>query len=188
MWLEPRQAFLAGFILAAMSFALALPWRRRARQSQALRQTAARDDAGRALILLVSILLAGVVLAAVGLELPRARDGAALALAVGALLSAWLFGNLAAALHYAHVYYDVDGTTGQDRGGLAFPGTPDPEFPDFCYFAFVLGMTFQVSDVAITDTGLRRLATVHGIVAFLFNVGVIALSVSLVGAAISPRG
>ncbi len=69
----------------------------------------------------------------------------------------------------------------QDTGGLQFPGDEMPLYSDFAYFSFVLGMTFQVSDVVITSRGLRRFALYHALAAFLFNIIVVALSVSLIG-------
>lgn len=65
-----------------------------------------------------------------------------------------------------------------------FPGTREPLFDDFCYFAFVIGMTSQVSDVAIESRQMRRLATLHGLQAFFFNLGVLALTVNMLSAAI----
>jgi uncharacterized membrane protein len=84
------------------------------------------------------------------------------------------------ALHYAHEYYDeIDG------GGLAFPGDDRaPDYWDFVYFAFVIGMTSQVSDVGITGKGIRRTAAAHGIVSFMFNAALLALTVNIAASAI----
>ena len=64
-------------------------------------------------------------------------------------------------------------------GGLQFPGDDLPDYFDFFYFALVLGMTFQVSDVQITARKLRRLATAHGLLGFLFNTIILALTVNI---------
>jgi uncharacterized membrane protein len=104
-------------------------------------------------------------------------------LVVATLTIAWLFGNMVCALHYAHMFYDP-APGGGDHAGLVFPGTERPDFQDFCYFASVLGMTFQVSDVQIVSSRIRRAATVHALVAFFFNIGVVALAVNVVAAAI----
>ena len=93
------------------------------------------------------------------------------------LLLSWLFVNTIFAIHYAHEFY---GDGGGKRSGLEFPGTQEPDYGDFVYFAFVIGMTCQVSDVQISERGIRRVALVHALVAFFFNVIVIALSVSIV--------
>jgi uncharacterized membrane protein len=95
------------------------------------------------------------------------------ALLVGTLLLSWLMTHTAFALRYAHEYYSARG------GGLEFPGEKKPDYWDFFYFSLVLGMTFQVSDVQITSRKLRRLATVHGLLAFLFNTVILALSVNI---------
>jgi uncharacterized membrane protein len=100
------------------------------------------------------------------------------ALLVVTLLLSWLMTHTAFALRYAHEYYTVSGQGGAD-GGLEFPGEKKPDYWDFFYFALVLGMTFQVSDVQITSHKLRRLATVHGLLAFLFNTVILALSVNI---------
>jgi uncharacterized membrane protein len=81
------------------------------------------------------------------------------------------------ALHYAHEYYG-----GEDvgrGGGLKFPSDPQPDYWDFVYFSFVLGMTFQVSDVQVTRKRVRRLVVAHGIVSFFFSVTIIALMVNI---------
>jgi uncharacterized membrane protein len=101
------------------------------------------------------------------------------ALLVVTLLLSWLMTHTAFALRYAHEYYAVSGRDGEVDGGLEFPGEKTPDYWDFLYFALVLGMTFQVSDVQITARKLRRLATVHGLLAFLFNTVILALSVNI---------
>jgi uncharacterized membrane protein len=184
-FVAPDRAFLLGFDLGASVFALATWLAMRGASAERLRADAARNDAGRALLLLVASILLLVVLIVVGVEVARSdgTDVAQLALVVGTLILAWLFGNLVYALHYVHLFYDP-GTGGADHEGLIFPGTQRPLFPDFCYFAFVLGMTFQVSDVQIASPRIRRTATVHGLVAFFFNIGIVALTVSVVAGAI----
>jgi uncharacterized membrane protein len=86
--------------------------------------------------------------------------------------------NVTFAYRYAHEFYArrEDGTHAR---GLEFPGEPHPDYLDFLYFAFVLGMTFQVSDVQITSRTLRRVATAHGLIGFVFNAVVLALAVNI---------
>lgn len=87
-------------------------------------------------------------------------------------------------IRYAHLYYDFEDETSADvkrhAGGLEFPGEPLPDFIDFAYFSFVLGMTFQVADVSITGRRIRRLALLHGLLAFVYNTAIIALSINIV--------
>jgi len=99
-------------------------------------------------------------------------------LVVATLVLAWGFVNAVYAVHYAHIFYDRT-SSGADRFGLRFPKTQYPEFSDFIYFSFVIGMTFQVSDVEITLPRLRRIVTVHAILAFFFNLGVVALTINV---------
>ena len=99
-------------------------------------------------------------------------------------LLSWLFLHIVFALHYAHEYY---GERSDDQiGGLKFPGQQSPDYWDFVYFSFVIAMTSQVSDVAITSKVIRRVATVHGVLSFFFNVSVLALTVNMVSNLIKP--
>ena len=97
------------------------------------------------------------------------------------LVLAWLFANSVYALHYAHVYYFGSGEAGEPPGGIDFPGTRSPDYSDFAYFAFTLGMTFQTSDVAISEPSVRRLVLVQCLASFVFNIGVIAFTINALG-------
>lgn len=102
-----------------------------------------------------------------------------LALVIATLAISWLTTQLIFALRYAHEFYSSsDGSDAMD-GGLDFPHEPEPDYLDFLYFAMVLGMTFQVSDVDITARKIRRLATLHGLVGFTFNTVILALTVNI---------
>lgn len=108
-----------------------------------------------------------------------------LALHVGltfiALGFSWLLIHTRFAFHYAHSYYNVAQLQQGVRtdGGLDFPGEREPDYLDFAYFSFVIGMTSQVSDVVVTSRAMRRLILLHGLLAFGFNVVVVALSVNI---------
>jgi uncharacterized membrane protein len=184
-WIDVAPAFLIGFDAAAALFVLITCARMGPASADRLRLSAARNDAGRALLLVIVALLLAVILVVVGLELGGKDEARAVEvlLLVLTLTIAWTFGNMVCALHYARMYYDAH-PGGGDHAGLRFPGTEAPDFWDFCYFAFVLGMTFQVSDVQIVSARIRRTATVHGLVAFFFNIGVVALTVNLIAGAI----
>lgn len=95
------------------------------------------------------------------------------------ILLSWLFAHTAFAIHYAHEFY---GRRGSARApGLIFPGKSEPpDYGDFLYFSFVIGMTCQVSDVQVSMRPWRRLVLIHGLVSFLFNTVVLALSINLV--------
>lgn len=94
----------------------------------------------------------------------------------------WAVLNTLFAFHYARLYYAPEGEDGgkrEDAGGLDFPGTPEPGIWDFLYFAFVMGATFQTSDVEIRTTGIRIVAMFHSIASFVFNTVLLALAVNL---------
>jgi uncharacterized membrane protein len=97
------------------------------------------------------------------------------------MLFSWILIHTIFTLRYAHIYYgDDENKPDIHAGGLIFPGGNRPEYMDFAYFSFVLGMTFQVSDVQITTARLRKLALVHGLLSFGFNTIMIALTINLV--------
>jgi uncharacterized membrane protein len=111
--------------------------------------------------------------------MPDARRGVQVALVAGTLLASWLMTHVTFAFRYAHEFYARDaGGPDVDRG-LEFPGEREPDYLDFLYFSLVLGMTFQVSDVQITSRKLRRVAAGHGLLSFLFNTVIIALTVNI---------
>ncbi len=99
-------------------------------------------------------------------------------LAASTLIMSWLTAHVVFAIRYAHEWYDCDDGLNL-RQGLEFPGDTQPDYMDFLYFSLVLGMTFQVSDVQITSRRLRRLALLHGLVSFLYNTIILALTVNI---------
>jgi uncharacterized membrane protein len=108
-----------------------------------------------------------------------AASGVRVALVAVTLFISWLMTHVTFAFRYAHEFYADDlGGPGVDRG-LEFPGETQPDYLDFLYFSLVLGMTFQVSDVQITSRKLRRVATLHGLLSFLFNTVIVALTVNI---------
>jgi uncharacterized membrane protein len=100
-------------------------------------------------------------------------------LVAATLALSWLMTHTTFAFRYAHEYYANDLGGPDVDGGLEFPGETKPDYLDFMYFSLVLGMTFQVSDVQITSRKFRRLAAVHGLLSFLFNTIILALTVNL---------
>src|SRR6185503_3941088 len=100
-----------------------------------------------------------------------------------AVISSWMLVHTVFGLRYAHTYYgDPDGPQGprSHAGGLLFPGDREPDYMDFAYFSFVIGMTFQVSDVQITTREFRTLVLVHGMLSFGFNTVILALTINTV--------
>ena len=109
---------------------------------------------------------------------PAAAKEVKVGLVAATLALSWLLAQFVFALRYAHEYYSGP-PGGPVDAGLAFPSEPEPDYWDFVYFSVVLGMTFQVSDVNITSRKFRRLATLHGLLGFVFNTVIIALTVNL---------
>lgn len=172
-------AILLGFDLAAVVF-LGIMMRLFNDASPVnMRRQARVQDAGRWGILWSGVVLSAVVLVALSTELHAAKGGGLLALVVGvvSIVLSWLFLNTMFAIHYAHGFY---GDFGEKHEGLEFPDTPEPDYWDFAYFAVVIGMTFQVSDVQITSRYLRRVVLLHSVIAFFFNVFIIAITVNIV--------
>jgi uncharacterized membrane protein len=149
-----------------------------------IRYRAAMQDEGQAVILVVTVVSGLASLAAIFAELGSvagaSRQPVHVALATVTILLSWAFIHTIFALHYTHEFYDDE--TG---GGMAFPGSDrEPDYWDFVYFSFVIGMTSQVSDVAVTTKRVRRTVAAHGVVAFVFNAALLALTVNLAASAI----
>lgn len=155
---------------------------------EVMRRRAELEDEGRYTVLVLSVMVAIAILLTIVFELHGIKDlpprvvALHVALAAGTILLSWLFMNTVFALHYAHGYYgDADPSSDyKPVGGLVFPGQPKPDYWDFMYFSFVVGMTFQVSDVQIEDHDLRRGVLAHGVLAFFFNVIIVALTINIV--------
>jgi uncharacterized membrane protein len=148
-----------------------------------IKRNAVRQDDGRFLILLMTASGAFASIAAIVFELGATQHSVpALTLATVTIALSWAAVHTTFALHYAHEYY-----RGTKPGGLQFPSGDTHEnadYWDFVYFSFVIGMTAQVSDVGITDKTIRRTATAHGIVSFIYNTALVALMVNIAASAI----
>jgi len=120
--------------------------------------------------------------------LPDLAKNEHILLAITAVVISWWLLHTMYTVRYAHLYYtpvtDAEGVT-QTAGGLQFPGHEDPDYLDFVYFSFVVGMTFQVSDVNITSRRLRRVCVVHAIFSFAFNTAILALSINVISGLVS---
>jgi uncharacterized membrane protein len=171
---------MAAFDIASLLFlATIAPLLRRGAKD--IRQHAKDNDANRALLLGLTAIVSLVVLVAVASEMGGGKGNAmTTALLVSTLALAWLFSNTVYALHYAHLYYSGDGKGGDSRG-IDIPECTEPDYWDFIYFGFTLGMTFQTSDSDITSAQIRRTAIGHCLAAFVFNIGVLAFSINVLG-------
>ncbi len=157
-----------------------------------LRRRARQLDPRRWVILAIIVAAATISLFALGFTLRKEPDETAVRLALRLLLAgltvvvSWTLTHATFALHYAHHYYGDGPAPGpeDDRGGLAFPGDELPDYWDFLYFSFVVGMTCQVSDVQVTSRHMRRLTLLHGVLAFFFNTVILALAVNLLASSL----
>jgi uncharacterized membrane protein len=149
-----------------------------------IRRRAAVADEGALAIFLLSIgaTLASVVAIVFELGVSKQATGVEallhVLLATTTILLSWTFMHSIFSFHYAHEYYGErrDGAI----GGLNFPDDKAPDYLDFLYFSLVIGMTSQVSDVAISSKAIRRMAAIHGVLSFFFNLTVLALTVNMV--------
>jgi len=153
-----------------------------------IRARAAEEDEGEFSILMLTIIATIASLVAIVFELggmKQASPGDSIVqvlIAAVTILLSWGFIHTIFAVHYAHEYYGErrDGMI----GGLKFPGGEKPDYRDFMYFSLVIAMTSQVSDVMITSKVIRRVVSLHGALAFYFNLSVLALTVNMLSSLI----
>lgn len=147
-----------------------------------IRASAAAQDEGQGMILTIVLIACVASLATMVAELGLAKDAKGLekilriSLVVVTVAASWFMVQLIFALHYAHEFYSAD-----RPGGLLFPGPKDedPDYWDFIHFSVVIGAAAQTADIAFTSKPLRRIGTVHSLVAFTFNTVVLALTINL---------
>ena len=150
-----------------------------------IREQAKAQDSSRVLIFITVLVstLAGflaVLLLIISKKQFKDTETLHMIVAIAGMLFAWFLVHTIFTFRYAHIYYGDDDTNSSTHAaGLEFPGDKKPDYLDFAYFSFVLGMTFQVSDVEVTSKRLRRLALLHGILSFLFNTIMIALTINI---------
>jgi uncharacterized membrane protein len=177
------RCILVGFDVAAVLFIASLIRVLRAPSAHVMRRHARDNDANRVMLLIITVTVMLVILTTVVWILSdrNAMKSGTVALMVATLGLSWLFSNIVYSLHYAHLFYGDRDHTGEDDRGLTFPSTDEPAYADFVYFAFTIGMTFQTSDVEICTRRMRQVVTFHALAAFVFNIGVLAFAINVVG-------
>ena len=176
---------------------------------ESMRRVARAQDTGRSMLLGLITASACASLLAIFFMLRNVKVASAyplslhLGLASVTIVGGWLLVHTIFALHYAHTYYQcsdaVDNATSHDissgyinddanasqtihkqAGGLDFPNDWEPDYWDFLYYSFVIGMTSQVSDVQTISRAMRRLTLLHGVLSFFFNTVIVAMSINII--------
>ncbi len=186
-----RFVLLASWDVGALCY-LGLAWLVIARADATLTRLRAQryDPSGYTIFLLV-VIAASTSFVAIGFmvgdikDLPFWPRAERLTLSVAALLLSWLLIHTLFAFHYARLYYFLPEGGDEHHRGLKFPDEDDePDYLDFAYYSFVVGMTSQVSDVAVLSRPMRRLTLVHGVLSFIYNIAILAMSINIIGGVI----
>lgn len=148
-----------------------------------IRRQAGDQDSSRLVIFIIILISTFASFLAVLILLiakNKQNDSLDIGIAIAGMLFSWFLVHTIFAMRYAHIYYGDHKTMPDTHaGGLDFPGDENPGYPDFAYFSFVLGMTFQVSDVQVTSKRFRKLALLHGVLSFGFNTVIVALTINV---------
>jgi uncharacterized membrane protein len=172
---------MIGWDVGVLFYLCIVTWTFRNADADHINAYADQEDEGRVAILILTVVATIASIAAIIVLLGQGKQHPfLLGFAIGTVVLSWAFVHSIFALHYAHEYY----TGTPDAGGLEFPSENKPDYWDFTYFSFVIGMTFQVSDVQITSREIRRVVLAHAIVAFLFNVALLAIVINVAASAI----
>jgi uncharacterized membrane protein len=154
-----------------------------------MKQITKLQDSNRTLIFIFVLFSALISLFVVILLLRSAKQLSGLdlnlhvLLSIAAVMCSWVLVHMIFTFRYAHLYYDLSGvkeSSAKYVRGLEFPGEDKPDYLDFAYFSFVIGMTFQVSDVEISSKRIRRLTLMHSLISFVFNTVIVALSINII--------
>ncbi|HEY8623978.1 MAG TPA: DUF1345 domain-containing protein [Casimicrobiaceae bacterium] len=186
-WLTLHTRLLIGWNAGALTY-LCFAWLAVGRADAAMTRVRAQlyDQTGYVIFLLV-VVAASASIVAIGFivgdakQLPFSERAAHLSLSILALLLSWLLIQTLFAFHYARWYYWREHPAKDHVRGLRFPGETEPDYLDFAYYSFVVGMTSQVSDVAVVARQMRRLTLIHGVLSFVFNIAILAMSINIIG-------
>jgi uncharacterized membrane protein len=187
-WLHLITRILCGWNLGAGMYLGLTFWRMKAATPEKMRRYAQSENEGRVAISILIVAAACVSLVAIGFLLGSTKKGQTtflivlhVTLAVMTIIDSWLLVHTIFALRYAHNYYQRSLSDHEQLAqGLNFPNDNEPDYWDFLYFSFVIGMTSQVSDVQITSSKMRRLVLIHGILSFFFYTTILAMSVNII--------
>ncbi|MCY7334914.1 MAG: DUF1345 domain-containing protein [Chamaesiphon sp.] len=189
-WIYWATRVLCVWDVVMISF-LGLTWRLMFRATpEMMQRSALQEDEGRYTILSLITVTACISLVAIVL-IPHEKGIKTpilvmhLGISIATIIGSWLLVHTIFTQHYAHVYYQGDKTLEERQStGLNFPNELEPDYWDFLYFSFVIGMTSQVSDISVTSRQMRRLSLMHGILSFFFNTTILAISINIVAGVI----
>jgi len=150
-----------------------------------IKEKARTDDGGKLFVFFVVVLssfvsMITVAILVVSKDYSGMEQTVYLPIIIGGILVSWVLVHTTFCFHYAYLFYDDEKGTGKNDEGLEFPNEKQPDYIDFAYFSFGIGMTFQVSDVEISARKIRRLALFHGLLSFALNTFVVALTINLI--------
>jgi uncharacterized membrane protein len=186
-WLDAPTRLLLGWDVGALAY-LFLAWVVIARSDDDMTRVRAQQyDQSAFVIFLLVLTAASASFVAIGFLAGRLKDLAFwpragyLTLTAAALLLSWLLIQTLFAFHYARLYYALPAGKKDHQRGLKFPDEGEPDYLDFAYYSCVIGMTSQVSDVAVMARHMRRVTLVHGVLSFVFNITILAMSINIIG-------
>lgn len=191
-WMKLITRIITAWDVSA-TFFLAMAWiTMNAATPMKMRHNAQGQDNSRLIIASLVIASACASLLAIGFMLKGGKSlpewvlTLHIVLSITTITTSWLLTHTMFALHYAHRYYRNDEESSSTQAeGLQFPGDDQPDYWDFLYFSFVIGMTCQVSDVQTESSPMRRLALIHGVLSFIFNTVILAISINIVAGLIA---
>ena len=155
------------------------------RKIEQIKQMAKQEDGSKTFVIIFTIIssiaaMVTVLLLVISKDNSEKKETFTVIVCFFSVMLSWVLVHTILTFHYAHVYYDDESTKNPNGGGLKFPEDDEPDYLDFAYFSFVIGMTFQVSDVEVTDKQIRKLVLLHGLISFLLNTFVVALTVNFI--------
>ncbi len=184
---RPVTRGLVGWNIAVWLYLLAVGVMIFRAEHRDIHRRAALQDEGRYAILALAAVASTVSFGAIFAQLASVKDMAweqkslHIGLALVTILGSWLFVHLTFALHYAHEFFRVARKNAEGKwcGGIDFPGVDCPDYPDFLYFSYVIGVACATADASITGRPLRRLALLHCVLAFFYNNAVLAMTINI---------
>ena len=156
------------------------------RSIEEIKKLAQKDDGSGAFVIVFTIIasfaaMVTVLMLVMASKTEDKNEILRVVMCFSSVMLSWFLVHTIFTFHYAHLYYDLQKENNQEiKKGLEFPSDEEPDYLDFAYFSFVVGMTFQVSDVQITNKIMRRLVLLHGLIAFVLNTFVVALTINFI--------